>query len=81
MAAGPDKSLRADIDRPEALQEIFRFRPRWWWDPVPPWVLQGLDRSIVAQLGVISLQTERAMLDVQAKALDQTIEVLQKQQR
>jgi hypothetical protein len=56
--------------------ELFRFRPRWWWDPAPDWVLRALDDRTLRDLAVISLQYERAILDEQAKAIDQTISAL-----
>ena len=63
---------------PQPFGDLFRFRPRWWWDPAPDWVLRAVDESVLTQLAVISLQYEKSILDEQTKAIDATIAVLQK---
>ncbi len=71
--------MTAPPNPPQLQQaELFRFRPRWWWDPAPDWVLRALDDRVLRELAVISLQYERSILDEQTKAIEQTIAVLQK---
>lgn len=68
-------------ERPIELQEALRFRPKIWWDPVPDWLFQHLDREIVLDLARVSVQLERDMLEVQMRGLDQISKVLDKQTR
>jgi hypothetical protein len=68
-------------DRPFELQEALRFRPKIWWDPVPDWLFQHLDREIMIDLARVSLQLHRDMLEVQLRGMDQIAKVLDKQQR
>ena len=63
---------------PEALSERLIFRQRWWWDPVPDWIIAGLDKVVLRDLAVVQLQTQRAMLEAQMKATDQVIGILGK---
>jgi hypothetical protein len=63
---------------PLAAEQIFRFNPRWWWDPVPDWVLGRLDRDGVLAVAFNHLEVHKAVIDAQAKALDQTREILTK---
>lgn len=59
------------------LQETFHFRPRWWWDPVPPWVFKDLDPRIVIDLAQVQLDVQEAVLKAQLDAIGRTREVLQ----
>lgn len=64
------------IDRPE-LAETLQFRPRWWWDPIPPWVFQDLDRRIVVDLVQVQLDFQESLLKAQVKAIGRAREILQ----
>lgn len=63
---------------PPALAETFQFRPRWWWDPVPDWVMDHLSAAVIRELAVINMQSQMAVLDVQRKALEQSMAALRK---
>lgn len=63
---------------PEALAEPLVFRHRWWWDPVPDWIISALDKGVLRELAVVQIQTQRAMLEAQIKATDQVIGILSK---
>jgi hypothetical protein len=60
------------------LNDLLRFDPDWFTDPVPPWVLQVLDKAVLRDLAVISLEHRRAAADLNNRALDQAISVLKK---
>lgn len=62
-------------ERPE---DLLRFNPRWWWDPVPPWVLDQLDRSILVDLAAIHLEAQITVLESQVKAAQRTLDIIQK---
>jgi hypothetical protein len=62
-------------ERPE---DLLRFNPRSWWDPVPPWVLDQLDRSILVDLAAIHLEAQITVLESQVKAAQRTLDIIQK---
>jgi hypothetical protein len=62
----------------EPLSELLRFRPHPAWDPVPPWLFQALDRVVLRDLAVISLERTRATAEINNRAIEQAIGVLKK---
>jgi hypothetical protein len=62
----------------ESLNELLRFYPHPAWDPVPPWLYQILDRNVLRDLAVISLEHNRAASELNNRAIDQAIAVLKK---
>jgi hypothetical protein len=62
----------------EPLNELLRFYPGPAVDPVPPWLFQFLDRAVLRDLAVISLERTRAMADLNNRAVEQAIAVLKK---
>lgn len=63
-------------DRPE-FSEMLQFRPRWWWDPIPPWLFKDLDPRVVVELVQVQLDVQEAVLKAQIEAIGRTREVLQ----
>ena len=68
------------IDRPE-LFEAFQFRPRWWWDPVPDWIIGQLERDQITELATVQLELQRSFLELQVKAVDRSLQILGVQRR
>jgi hypothetical protein len=69
----------ATAPRPAAqLSEAFQFNPKWWWDPVPPWLLEQLTAPVIREIGVIHLEAQLAALEIQSKALEKALAVLRK---
>ena len=62
----------------EPLNELLRFYPHPAWDPVPPWLFQALDRAILRDLAVISLEHTRATAELNNKAIEGAIAVLKR---
>ncbi len=62
----------------EPLNDLLRFHPHPAWDPVPPWLFQALDRVVLRDLAVISLERSRATADLNNRAIEQAIGVLKK---
>jgi hypothetical protein len=60
------------------LHELLRFNPDWVKDPVPPWLFQVLDKALLRDLAVISLEHSRALQELNTRAIDQAITVLKK---
>jgi hypothetical protein len=62
----------------ESLNELLRFHPHPVWDPVPPWLYPALDRAVLRDLAVISLERTRAAAELNNRAIEQAIGVLKK---
>ncbi len=60
------------------IHELLRFDPGWAKDPVPPWVFEILDRNILRELAVISLEHTKAVQELNIKSIDKAIASLQK---
>jgi len=61
---------------PPQLQETFQFRPRWWWDPVPDWVLDHLTPDVIRELGALQIEAQKTVLKAQLDALEKSHAVL-----
>lgn len=61
---------------PEALELPFRIPI--YWDPVPPWILNVLDKDILRELAVIQIEAQRAALDIQMKSIEKTLGILRR---
>lgn len=70
--------MATSIRPPSPISESLQFRPRWWWDPVPDWVLDHLSSAVIREIAVINMRTQIDTLKVQQAALEQTINVLRK---
>ena len=57
----------------QQLQLPARF---WAYDPIPPWVLHVIDRTVLRDLAIAHLETQQAALQVQQKALERSIGIL-----
>ena len=66
---------------PPQLEEIFAFRPKWWWDPIPPWLVDRLELVQISELAITQLELQKTVLTGQLKALDQAIAVVKKMGR
>ena len=60
------------------LNELLRFNPDWVKDPVPDWIIHVLDKAVLRDLAVISLEHSRAVQEINTRAIDQAISVLKK---
>ena len=63
--------------RPE-VAEMFRFDPDWVTDPVPPWLLQYLNRAQLVEIAKIAQQTQINVLEQQLEAAKRGFEVIGK---
>jgi len=61
-----------DIQIPEVLQ----WRPKWWWDPIPPWVREDLIVKIGPELTKIQLNKVEKMLEAELRAVRETQKLL-----
>jgi hypothetical protein len=63
------------------LAEALQFRPRWWWDPVPPWLRDHLDIKVIQELAVIQLEKRMRILEIEQIAVKETISAIKNVQR
>ncbi len=63
---------------PAQIADALQFRPRWWWDPVPDWVLDHLNPAVIREIAVVQLTAQLETLRVQEKALEATIGLMRK---
>ena len=64
-----------DPGRPE-LAEPFQFHPKWWWDPVPPWLFQYLEKELVVEVAKVHLDYQRVVLEQQLDAIGKVAEIV-----
>jgi hypothetical protein len=65
------------VEIPTALQ----FNPRIWWDPVPWWFINELDKSVLTQLATVQLQMQKDVLAAQVKSIDASLKIIGQAQR
>jgi hypothetical protein len=63
-----------------SLPEIFRWRVPINWDPVPWWFFERvtLPKEALSQLALVQLESQRAILQQNIKAIEQSMEVVRK---
>jgi hypothetical protein len=59
-----------------SLHESLIFRHRWWWDPVPDWLITRLDDRLIREVAITQIQLQRTVLEAQLKATDQVLGIL-----
>lgn len=62
------------------LAEALHFRPRWHWDPVPPFLREHLTLDIVRELTKVQLQKQMRILEIEQIAIKDTLNVIEKMQ-
>lgn len=58
------------------LPEVFRWQPKWWWDPIPPWFADDLVARIGPELTKIQLEKRARVLEAELDAVRQTAKLL-----
>jgi hypothetical protein len=65
--------MAEDVSLAEALQ----FRPRWHWDPVPPFLREHLTLELIQELTTIQLQKQMRILEIEQIAIKETLNAVQ----
>lgn len=60
------------------LAETLHFRPRWHWDPVPPFLREHLTIDLVRDLTRIQLQKQLRIIEIEQQALKETLGAIEK---
>jgi len=65
---------------PHQLAEVFQLPHKIpiYWDPVPPWVLHIFKDDLLKELAVVQLETQKAALDLQSKAIERSLALLRR---
>jgi hypothetical protein len=60
-----------------SLAQELEFRPRWHWDPVPPFLREHLDFDVIRELTTIQLQKQLRILEIEQIAIKDTLNAVQ----
>ncbi len=60
------------------INELLRWIPEEVADPVPPWLINILDRNILRDLAVVSLERTRAVHEANLKAVTNALAIVKK---
>jgi hypothetical protein len=60
------------------LSDILKMKIDWVKDEVPPWLLTAVDKTVLRDLALISLERSRAVAELDAKAIDGAMAVIKK---
>ncbi|NGZ11123.1 MAG: hypothetical protein CV088_17360 [Nitrospira sp. LK70] len=58
------------------LHEALAFNPDWVKDPVPPWIRNFLDKTVLRELAIVQLEYQKNLLDLQSKTTERALGVL-----
>jgi hypothetical protein len=64
--------MSSPVTRPE-LADIFQFRPKWWWDPVPWWFFEHLRPEVARELAIVQLEFDKSVLEAQIRTVDKAV--------
>lgn len=59
-------------------EHLLQWRPKHWWDPVPDWIRDHLTVEIARELTRVQLNKYQQMLEVEQRAVKETMEILAK---
>lgn len=68
MAQNPDIHL---------ADNLLRFNPKWWWDPIPPFFYEYLTAELARELTKIQLSKHMRMLEIEQIAAKDTLNALE----
>ena len=60
------------------ISELLRYIPKYHIDPVPPFLFDILDKNILRDLAIISLEHSRSLQELNIKTIDRTITAINK---
>ena len=63
----------------QRINELLRWFPEEPGDPVPPWLINLLDRVVLRDLALISLERTKTIHEANIRAIDAAAAVLKKQ--
>jgi len=58
------------------LNELLRMKIDWVKDEVPPWLFTLVDKTVLRDLTVVSLERSRAIAELDLKAMDSALKII-----
>lgn len=58
------------------LLEQLRFRPKWWWDPIPDWFIDHLDVDVRRDFLRVQMEKQVRVLEVEMDSIKQSMKLL-----
>ncbi len=60
----------------QLAENILRFNPKWWWDPVPPWLSEHLTVELARDFTRVQLEKHSRILQAELEAAKETMNLL-----
>jgi hypothetical protein len=60
------------------VPDILRFHREWIFDPIPPWVIDQLDKAAIRELGKIHMEMTKNILQAQLRAIEAATTIVQR---
>jgi len=60
------------------IADMLKFHPEWVKDDVPPWLFEILDRTVLRDLALVSLERSKAVHEANVKAIDAAAAIIRK---
>ena len=60
------------------VADMLKFHPEWVKDEVPPWLFEILDRAVLRDLALVSLERAKAVHEANLRAIDNATAILKK---
>jgi hypothetical protein len=60
------------------LNELLKMKIDWVKDEVPPWLFTLVDKGVLRDLAVVSLERSRAIAELDLRAMDSAIAIIKK---
>ncbi len=62
-----------------AINDLLKFNPEHFTDPVPPWFLEILvDKTVLRDLALVSLEHNKSLQELNIKRIDSAIAIIRK---
>jgi hypothetical protein len=62
------------------IVDLLKFHPDWVKDEVPPWVLFAVDKTVLRDLALVSLERSKAIAELNVKAINEAAAIIRKAQ-
>jgi len=60
------------------INDLLKFNPEHFTDPVPPWLFEVLDKTILRDLALVSLEHNKSLQELNIKRIDSAIAIIRK---
>jgi hypothetical protein len=60
------------------VADLLKFHPEWVKDEVPPWLFEIMDKTVLRDLALVSLERSKAVHEANIKAIDTATAIIRK---